>query len=1271
MKTKLLFSIALCLLIHALEAQVQKVETYLVGTKVTYYPNQCGNTIPEAEGKISFCDSQNNLGVVEASYGLSYRAIKQMVPNYYNTDEVFITEAGVSIRKTDGTWNNIPEFTAPRTNLNGSSPQMRKAIVNNQGYMFFYHGNNWGLHYLDLTTNTYNTLSYATGTGGTNGNYTHSFAYDEANDITYIMAQSGGNSGYKVFKYENSILSFLGNLPATVTGENSESTLLFANDALYFGTTTGLYKLNKNSIALEASYFTDSSQNLIDVKDLVDDGIGNLWLANYYNGDGAIYKLNLATETYTTFQLAKTGTTNYRFNNLDIDNTGKVWATASNLSGFVELEPDETNPIWTVRSMDDIRDLGFNMTYSPGEVYRFNGKIYIMVTANSSSSPDINYEAIVNDNGAWSGITDDEPNNLSDKMLNRYYFAYPDPEGVWFYNYYDGGILSHISDTDEFKKQFNLGGTNSFILDVDGNPVINYQTLKKIYMPYVANFPSHGSSVVTQYHRYKDQIWMFSNSARKIFVYKHNQLIQTFNLDETAYSNWYNFTPDINGNAFFAKTVGSGIEFKKFDTTTQTTTTYTTTFSLGSVKELIPLPNGNVAVICGGGIFLFNGTTLTSIGASDFSELYNIVAGVSDSTGKIWLLTNDSARLLSIENPESATPTFSSIQIEGGTGLIPYNSFYRPKTLSIDANGAFWSHASTKWMKITTDNTASQFLNEGVTYGITGHVYVDINENNQFDTDEGYPNQKLTLKTSTGAIYELYSRSDGSYYFPYHEGLGTYEITLPVLSPYVVAPERQRIVNVSNLNANTNVTDIQLQPKNIESLVIKSSAKQGAWAFTRTNFENTFTTAIGNLSYTKTYNNVDFDYVFFNEEEGTNNTLPAINEVKVTRLQPLQPFHIIDNLTIEPRSHKWKTNVHPNTYSSSVVSLTPVITTVADTTKVAFTIPQISPLDTYILEVKTDLFSPANNGTVINYGVSKTASDDYGDGLPEQTVVELIPKRPESGHGFPDLGGPYKTPEEVYEEPPYEEREDVYSDGPYNTPIRSSYDPNDKLVNPGVPDALNEIPLNEKWLTYTIRFQNEGNFSAKDVFIVDSLDQKFDKYALTLLESSHPLSIETIKSNDVDIVKFNFNDIYLDYTANDELASQGYVKYMIKAKNDVVVNDIMQNRAAIYFDQNPPIITNLTQNKYVEVVLSINQFDKDTQSVKLWPNPVDTMVNIKLTEAIPFNVSITNLLGQNVQSNTNFKTNHLLDVSDLKTGIYILTVTAQNGNSQSVKFIKN
>lgn len=607
MKTKALLLISFSLVFQNLEAQVQKVETYLVGTKVTYYSNQCGNTIPEAQGKISFCDSQNNLGVVESSYGLNSRAIKKMVPNYYNDDEVFITPAGISIKKTDGTWENIPNFVIPRASLNGNSADIREAVVNNDGLLFFFHGNNFGLHYFDLTTKTFGLLSYNTNTGGSHTSYTHSFAYDVANNITYIMAQSESN--LRIYKYENSVLSFIAGLPAPIYIGGFSSSLLFANDALYLGTNTGLYKLNKTTIALEGSFLTDATQFVVNVKDIADDGNGNLWVVGQGYYDAAIYRFNMTTEKITTYQLANEASNNYTFNNLDIDNNGTVWATAANLSGIVELIPNENNPTWVIRTMEDMGDLGFYMTYSPLEVFKFNNKIYFMTTSNTSSSPDANYEAVIFDNGVWSGITDDEVNNISEKMMNRYHFAYPDADGIWWYNYYDGGIMTHISNTDEWEKQFNLGnGISSFILDVDGNPVINASKLKKVYMPYAVNLPDHGSTGITQFHRFKDQIWMFSNNAQKIYGYKYNQLVQTFDLDETSYAYWYNFTPDINGNAFFAKYNNMDLEVKKFDTNTQTTTTFTSTTYLGGLVKLIPLPNGNVAVICGSGIFVFDGT---------------------------------------------------------------------------------------------------------------------------------------------------------------------------------------------------------------------------------------------------------------------------------------------------------------------------------------------------------------------------------------------------------------------------------------------------------------------------------------------------------------------------------------------------------------------------------------------------------------------------------------------------------------------------------------
>ncbi len=111
MKTKLLI-FALLVSILA-QAQITKAEAFITGTKLSFYPNQCGNTIPEAAGKLAFCDRANNLGLVDRSYGLNDRRVNSMLPNYFNEDEFYVTGKGLSIRNTDGAWENIPNIAVP------------------------------------------------------------------------------------------------------------------------------------------------------------------------------------------------------------------------------------------------------------------------------------------------------------------------------------------------------------------------------------------------------------------------------------------------------------------------------------------------------------------------------------------------------------------------------------------------------------------------------------------------------------------------------------------------------------------------------------------------------------------------------------------------------------------------------------------------------------------------------------------------------------------------------------------------------------------------------------------------------------------------------------------------------------------------------------------------------------------------------------------------------------------------------------------------------
>ena len=147
----------------------------------------------------------------------------------------------------------------------------------------------------------------------------------------------------------------------------------------------------------------------------------------------------------------------------------------------------------------------------------------------------------------------------------------------------------------------------------------------------------------------------------------------------------------------------------------------------------------------------------------------------------------------------------------------------------------------------------------------------------------------------------------------------------------------------------------------------------------------------------------------------------------------------------------------------------------------------------------------------------------------------------------------------------------------YSEIIDCAYDPNDKLVNPIYPFNYALIP---EPLTYTIRFQNTGNAEAYDVVIRDTLDANLDPSTFRVIASSHDEVLSTELKDD-QYLSFNFIDIFLpDSTTNFE-ASQGYVMYSIKAYDNIPELTQITNSAGIYFDFNPPIITNTTENTMV------------------------------------------------------------------------------------------
>ncbi|MEM9917496.1 MAG: FG-GAP-like repeat-containing protein [Bacteroidota bacterium] len=186
-----------------------------------------------------------------------------------------------------------------------------------------------------------------------------------------------------------------------------------------------------------------------------------------------------------------------------------------------------------------------------------------------------------------------------------------------------------------------------------------------------------------------------------------------------------------------------------------------------------------------------------------------------------------------------------------------------------------------------------------------------------------------------------------------------------------------------------------------------------------------------------------------------------------------------------------------------------------------------------------------------------------------------------------------------------------------------AYDPNDKLVSPSRP-ALGNPTLFDETLEYTIRFQNTGNDTAFTVRLEDQLDADLDWTTFKPLAASHPYRAEI---NDGGLLIFTFDNIQLPDSNVNEVASHGFVKYTIEPFDGLAPGTLIENSAAIYFDFNPPILTNTVVSTLTdqlvrtrEPVLSKNSL---IRHFKIYPNPTTAAAFADIQLAAPSDYLLT------------------------------------------------
>lgn len=153
----------------------------------------------------------------------------------------------------------------------------------------------------------------------------------------------------------------------------------------------------------------------------------------------------------------------------------------------------------------------------------------------------------------------------------------------------------------------------------------------------------------------------------------------------------------------------------------------------------------------------------------------------------------------------------------------------------------------------------------------------------------------------------------------------------------------------------------------------------------------------------------------------------------------------------------------------------------------------------------------------------------------------------------------------------------------YCFPIVNAYDPNYKAIHPAGPCAVN-YALDTEVLTYTVHFQNTGSATAYNIYVLDELSPDLDISTVNVLAQSHPdLQVEVLSNN---TLSFRFDNIMLPDSASDEENSHGYFVFEVNTVPGLPYGTQIDNGVGIYFDFNPPVLTNIVSTIIVDSIPS-------------------------------------------------------------------------------------
>ncbi|HMQ46563.1 MAG TPA: hypothetical protein PKA00_03170 [Saprospiraceae bacterium] len=233
--------------------------------------------------------------------------------------------------------------------------------------------------------------------------------------------------------------------------------------------------------------------------------------------------------------------------------------------------------------------------------------------------------------------------------------------------------------------------------------------------------------------------------------------------------------------------------------------------------------------------------------------------------------------------------------------------------------------------------------------------------------------------------------------------------------------------------------------------------------------------------------------------------------------------------------------------------------------------------------------------------------------------------------------------------------------------VLTAYDPNRKTA---IPTGVGEEHLlaANRSIQYTIEFQNTGSDTAYKVLLRDVLPAELD---VNSFKPGHASHLYTWEIRGLDTLEVLFFPIALPDSNTNEPASHGFFTFELAQQPDLPDGTTIENSASIFFDFNPPILTNTVIHTIGQLVLSVDEPKNQLPQWRVAGNPMYHTATITAIQYLPGEkrFDLFDGAGRRLRSINFSGQSFIFERGSLNGGLYFFSITDARGQVSTGKIV--